>query len=97
MTRTQIQMPDALYRRAKALAEAREISLAELVRSGVEYILRVSAPPSGAKQPWTLPEPVGLGNADPFADPDWRMKLHVRGVAETRAPDRMPVRKGPKP
>lgn len=76
MTRTQIQMPDVLYRQAKALAEAREISLAELVRNGLEYILRVSAPPAEEKQAWALPEPVPLGKADPFADPDWRMKLH---------------------
>jgi hypothetical protein len=39
----QIQLPDALYRRAKAMAAAREISLAELVRNGLEYMLRVSA------------------------------------------------------
>jgi len=39
----QIQLPDALYRRVKAMAAAREISLAELVRNGLEYMLRVSA------------------------------------------------------
>ena len=32
MNRTQIQLPDELYRSAKALAERKEISLAELVR-----------------------------------------------------------------
>jgi hypothetical protein len=34
MTRTQIQLPDQLYQRAKAFAAAREISLAEITRRG---------------------------------------------------------------
>ena len=83
MTRTQIQLPDMLYNRAKALAEAREISLAELVRNGLEYMLRVSAQPSESSKAWTLPEPLSLGKADPFADPDWRMNLHCGRVAES--------------
>ena len=32
MIRTQIQLPEALYSRAKRLAERQEMSLAELVR-----------------------------------------------------------------
>jgi hypothetical protein len=44
MTRTQIQLPDALYCQAKMLAEKREIPLAELVRRGIEYMIAVSAP-----------------------------------------------------
>ena len=66
MTRTQIQMPDALYREAKSLAEAREISLAELIRNGLEYTLRVSAPSGAATQTWTLPEPIHMGAVDPL-------------------------------
>ncbi len=45
MTRTQIQLPDDLYRRAKELAADREISLAELVRNGLEYMLASLTPP----------------------------------------------------
>jgi len=81
MTRTQIQLPDDLYRRAKALAAAKEISLAELVRNGLEYMLNVSAPPEPTKK-WKMPDPVDLGPmlADPFADPNWRCNLHMERV-----------------
>lgn len=94
MTRTQIQMPDALFRQAKALAKAREVSLAELVRNGLEYILRVSAPPAEKYQEWTLPEPMRLGNSDPFDDPDWRMNLHCGKVAEKGKPYRVSQKRG---
>jgi hypothetical protein len=94
MTRTQIQLPDALYRQAKALAEAREISFAELVRNGLEYMLRVSTPAAPSPQKWALPESIRLGKADPFADPDWRLKLHSGRVAESRAEYRAPRKKG---
>ena len=39
MVRTQILSPDELYAQAKRVAEAREISMAELVRRGLETIL----------------------------------------------------------
>jgi len=55
MTRTQIQLPDPLYRRAKAFAADRELSLAEITRRGLELFLdRYAEPPSPAT-PWRLP------------------------------------------
>jgi hypothetical protein len=39
MVRTQIQLPDALYERAKQFAADREMSLAELARRGLELLL----------------------------------------------------------
>ena len=44
MTRTQIQLPDDVYARARKVCEAREISFAELSRRGLEYMLSVYAP-----------------------------------------------------
>ena len=84
MTRTQIQLPDDLYRRAKALAAAKEISLAELVRNGLEYMLNVSAPPESATKKWELPKPFDLGPrlVDPFADPNWRANLYMTRLEE---------------
>jgi hypothetical protein len=61
MTRTQIQLPDDIYARAKKLCEAREISLAELARRGIEYILGVYAPESDASRAWHPPVPRRLG------------------------------------
>ena len=55
MKRTQIQLPDELYQRAKAFAVQRELSLAEVTRRGLELFLDrfpSTKPPRGA---WTLP------------------------------------------
>ena len=57
---TQIQLPDETFARAKKLCEAREISLAELARRGIEYILSVYAPEPGNLK-WQPPKPRRLG------------------------------------
>ncbi len=61
MTRTQVQLPDELYRRAKRLAAAREVSLAELIRKGLEYILATHAPPEQSQTHWEPPKPGRMG------------------------------------
>lgn len=61
MKRTQIQLPDETLARARKVCEAREISLAELARRGLEYILSVYAPEPDARRGWTLPGPQDLG------------------------------------
>ena len=55
MTKTQIQLPDALYRDIKRLAASREWSLAETMRRAAEQFLArhpVVTPPAG---PWRPP------------------------------------------
>jgi hypothetical protein len=82
MIKTQIQMPDALYHEAKRLAEAREMSLAELVRRGLEYMI-ATHPDRGTSAEWEPPAPVHLDlYADPFSDPDWRVQANLRVAAE---------------
>jgi len=61
MVRTQIQLPDDLYARAKKLCQSREISLAELARRGMEYILSVYADQPGNLDEWQPPKPRRLG------------------------------------
>lgn len=61
MIRTQIQLPDETLARARKICEAREISLAELARRGLEYMLSVYAPATAVQREWKLPEPRGLG------------------------------------
>lgn len=61
MTRTQIQLPDEVFAKAKKLCEAREISLAELARRGIEYILSVYSQEPGGKGDWQPPKPRRLG------------------------------------
>lgn len=75
MTRTQIQLPDETLARAKKVCEAREISLAELARRGLEYILSVYAPEPAAKREWSLPAPRNLG---------WRGLSHEEIKAEAQ-------------
>lgn len=53
MIKTQIQIPDELYRRAKQVARDREISFAEVTRRGLEYITSVY--PSVQDEIWELP------------------------------------------
>ena len=61
MTRTQIQLPDDVYERARKICKSREISLAELARRGLEYILSVYSPQPGASGEWQPPKPRRLG------------------------------------
>lgn len=61
MVRTQIQLPDEVYARAKKVCEAREIPLAELARRGIEYILGVYATDADMGREWLPPTPRSLG------------------------------------
>lgn len=61
MVRTQIQLPDEVFARAKKVCEAREISLAELARRGIEYILTVYSVPAEGQEEWQPPKPRRLG------------------------------------
>jgi hypothetical protein len=61
MTRTQIQLPDKTFARAKKLCEAREISMAELARRGIEYILSVYSADMDSQNEWEPPKPRNLG------------------------------------
>lgn len=68
MKRTQIQLPDELYQRAKRFAVERETSLAEITRRGLELLLD-RYPPVGAGRPvWNLPHVDGAGFKVSLAD-----------------------------
>ncbi len=53
MIKTQVQVPDELYKKAKEIANAKEWSLAEVFRRGLEYMARTHQPDSGKE--WKLP------------------------------------------
>lgn len=53
MIRTQIQLPDEVHARARRFCEAREMSLAELARRGIEQVL--DQYPERAGVDWELP------------------------------------------
>jgi len=70
MIRTQIQLPDELYREAKRIAAEQEISLAEVLRRGLEHMQRIY-PPRSTDRPWQPPEPAGLGRFG-IGEEHWR-------------------------
>ena len=56
MTKTQIQVPEELYREIKSFAKAREWSLAETFRRGAELLLEVyDGDPTPPATRWTPP------------------------------------------
>ncbi len=70
MIRTQIQLPDELYREAKRIAAEQEISLAEVLRRGLEHMQRIY-PPRSSNRPWQPPAPDALGE---FQAPEERWR-----------------------
>lgn len=59
MIRTQIQLPDQLYREVQRVARDQEWSIAEVIRRGAESVIR--SYPSLKKKPsdgWKLPPPI---------------------------------------
>jgi len=85
MKRTQIQIPDQLYALARDVAAQKEISMAELVRRGLEYMVAVTHGTEKEQKEWELPRARALSSNDPFAEPYWREQLHTERlrVAET--------------
>ena len=83
MTRTQIQLPEVLYLQAKQIAERHEMSLAELVRRGLEHMVRLYRVDEKADPGWRLPEPLELGE---FLAPveDWREIANAAAAADTK-------------
>jgi hypothetical protein len=61
MMKTQVQIPDDLFERAKKVAEAKEWSFAEIVRRGLEYMTRVNPPNRRSPKTWQLPQSVAMG------------------------------------
>ena len=75
MIKTQVQIPDELFHRAKEVAAAKEWSFAEVVRRGLEYMTAVNPAPGRLHARWRLPAPHHLG---PFLAPekDWTDLAH---------------------
>ncbi len=63
MVKTQVQIPDMLFREAKRLAAENEMSFAEVVRRGLEEIIRHHPPGRTQAESWVLPQAHDLGSA----------------------------------
>jgi hypothetical protein len=94
MIKTQIQLPDVLYREAKRVARERELSLAEVLRRGVEYIARVYPPLSAdAGRAWELPKAVRT-SMRPGVTLEALRDLAAMDAEPVPLPRRKPVRHG---
>ena len=61
MIRTQVQLPDELYRDAKRIAEEQEMTLAEVVRRGLEHMIEIYPARDAKHGVWHPPAPRSLG------------------------------------
>jgi hypothetical protein len=55
MTRTQIQFPDPLYQRLKAIADQQDWSLAEVMRKAAEHFVSRFPEQPSPPTPWKFP------------------------------------------
>ncbi len=61
MTRTQIQLPEPLFQRLRSIAKARDWSVAELIRRGMESYVQTCPETTHAKTEWSMPVLRGSG------------------------------------
>lgn len=82
MVKTQVQIPDELYRKAKQIAKEREWSLAEVMRRGLEYMTTTCLTPPAPTL--SLPSLETGAFVDQFDELDLRSISHeeetMRGV-----------------
>lgn len=55
MIRTQVQVPDPLYRRLKKIAEQQDWSLSEVMRKAAEHFVERFPLPSETRSGWPFP------------------------------------------
>ena len=81
MATTQIQLPDAVYEELETLSERLDVSMAELLRRGTEYVLSAHRAGEVPSAPLGLPEPLDLGT--PMVPVDrWRELAAGPGVED---------------
>ena len=61
MVKTQVQIPDQLYREAKRVAREAEMSFAEVVRRGLEEMVKNYPAGRTAPDVWSPPQAHDLG------------------------------------
>lgn len=84
MIRTQIQLPDRLHRRLKAVAECEETSLADVIRRAGECFLAVHPEMGGAPQTWSPPKAADMGRLL-APESNWRELANEPTGAELQA------------
>ena len=90
MIKTQVQIPDELYREAKRVAAEYEMSFAEVVRRSLERTLPAYPPKDSG---WKPPEPLSLGMRCKIDDDEWRLLANDPDYTPRRLRNRSKTRK----
>jgi hypothetical protein len=61
MVKTQVQIPDHLYKEAKRVAAESEMSFAHVVRLGLEMVLKARPAGRQAANQWRVPKGKNMG------------------------------------
>lgn len=84
MIRTQIQLPDPLYREVQRVAKSQDWSLAEVIRRGAEAVVRAyPATKAQVRQTWQFPAPI---SAEVLIDDATAMHKAALSDADPRVP-----------
>lgn len=75
MVKTQVQIPDELYREAKRISRECEMSFAEVVRRGLERMAEAYPPGRRAPSDWQVPAPRDMGETL-LPEKDWDAVSH---------------------
>jgi hypothetical protein len=78
MVKTQIQIPDHLFREAKRIAAECEMSFAQVVRMGLEGVVRQFPAARLSPDEWRPPVPVDMG-APLVPEEQWDALCQKRG------------------
>ena len=81
MVRTQIQLPDEMYRRLKAYADERETTFVEAVRRSIDYMLSVHPNPAPARTKWKIPKVRSMGRVL-LPESEWRAAANERPLED---------------
>ena len=84
MIRTQIQLPDKTYARAKRVCAAHEMSLAELARRGIEDVLAQYSESDTGEAEWKVPILAGTSLKVPLRN----LKAVAHEIEEERSQPR---------
>ncbi len=75
MVKTQIQIPDHLFKEAKRLAQESEMSFAQVVRLGLEQLIRTRPPGRQPASQWRVPKGKKMG-LPKVAEEHWTELAH---------------------
>ena len=92
VVKIQVKMPDTLLREAKRLAAENEMSFAEVVRRGLEEIIKHHPPGRTRAESWPLPEIASLSVAS--STYAWPILCSITGSLSLRRPTKRILHEG---